>query len=51
MNSKECGGVVSRTREKDKAMAIIRLDDEAPAEALDTLRSHPDILSAQQFRL
>ena len=42
---------LSRTPEKDKAMAIIRLDEEAPPEALDALGKHPNILSVQQVRL
>jgi D-3-phosphoglycerate dehydrogenase len=42
---------LSRTEEKDKAMAIIRVDDEAPPEALEALRSHPNMISVQQVRL
>jgi len=42
---------LSRTPEKDKAIAIIRLDHEAPAEALEALRSHPNIVSVQQVKL
>jgi len=42
---------LSRTPERDKAMAIIRLDEEAPPEALDALRKHPNIISVQQVRL
>lgn len=42
---------LSRTAKNDKAIAIVRLDEEAPSDALDTLRSHPDILSVQQVRL
>ncbi|RLB81645.1 MAG: phosphoglycerate dehydrogenase [Deltaproteobacteria bacterium] len=42
---------LSRTSEGSKAMAIIRLDEEAPPEVLDTLRSHPNILSVQQVKL
>lgn len=42
---------LARTPEKDKAMAIIRVDNEAPAEALEVLRSHPAILSVQQVKL
>jgi D-3-phosphoglycerate dehydrogenase len=42
---------LSRTPERDKAIAIIRLDEEAPAEALDSLRNHPSIVSVQQVRL
>lgn len=42
---------LSRTPEKDKAIAIIRLDEEAPGEALEALRKHPNILWVQQVRL
>jgi D-3-phosphoglycerate dehydrogenase len=42
---------LSRTPERDKAIAIIRVDDEAPEEALQALRNHPSILSVQQVRL
>lgn len=42
---------LSRTPERDRAIAIIRLDEEAPAEALDELRRHPNIISVQQVRL
>ena len=42
---------LARSREKDRAIAIIRIDDEAPAEALEALRSHPNIISVQQVRL
>jgi len=42
---------LSRTPEHDKAIAIIRIDDEAPQEALQVLRSFPDILSVQQVKL
>jgi len=42
---------LSRTPERDKAMAIIRLDGAAPDEVLDILRSHPNILSVQQVKL
>ena len=42
---------LSRTPERDKAIAIVRLDAEAPAAVLETLRSHPNILSVQQVRL
>jgi D-3-phosphoglycerate dehydrogenase len=42
---------LSRTPQKDKAIAIIRIDVEAPVEALEALRSHPNILSVQQVRL
>ena len=42
---------LSRTKEKDKAMAIIRIDEEAPDEALDLLRKDENIISATQIRL
>jgi D-3-phosphoglycerate dehydrogenase len=42
---------LSRTPDKDRAIAIIRIDDEAPAEALDDLLNHPNIISVQQVRL
>lgn len=42
---------LSRTPEKDRAIAIIRIDHEAPPEALNALLAHPNILSVQQVRL
>jgi D-3-phosphoglycerate dehydrogenase / 2-oxoglutarate reductase len=42
---------LSRTPQKDKAIAIIRIDHEAPPEALDELLAHPNILSVQQVRI
>jgi len=42
---------LSRTPDRDKAMAIIRIDDEAPIEALERLREHPNIVSVQQIKL
>ena len=42
---------LARTPERDKAIAIIRLDNEAPPEALETLQNHPNIISVQQVRL
>ena len=42
---------LARSREKDRAIAIIRIDCEAPQEALEALRSHPSIVSAQQVKL
>ncbi|MBI5605631.1 MAG: phosphoglycerate dehydrogenase [Deltaproteobacteria bacterium] len=42
---------LSRTPVKDRAMSIIRIDEEAPASALEKLRQHPNILSVQQVRL
>jgi D-3-phosphoglycerate dehydrogenase len=42
---------LSRTPRRDTAIAIIRIDVEAPPEALETLRNHPNILSVQQVRL
>ena len=42
---------LSRTPDKNKAMAIIRIDEEAPVEVLKALRDHPNIISVQQIRL
>jgi D-3-phosphoglycerate dehydrogenase / 2-oxoglutarate reductase len=42
---------LSRTSVRDQAMSIIRIDEEAPVEALAKLRQHPNILSVQQVRL
>ena len=42
---------LARSRDRDKALAIVRLDNEAPPEALDALRSHPNILLVQQVKL
>jgi D-3-phosphoglycerate dehydrogenase len=42
---------LSRTPQRDKAIAIVRLDEEAPQEALDTLRNDSVIISVQQVRL
>jgi D-3-phosphoglycerate dehydrogenase len=42
---------LSRTADGGKAIAIIRLDNEAPPEALEALRSHPNILSVQEVKL
>jgi D-3-phosphoglycerate dehydrogenase len=42
---------LSRTPERDKAMAIIRIDAEASAEAIEALLEHPNIVSVQQVRL
>jgi D-3-phosphoglycerate dehydrogenase len=42
---------LARTPQRDRAVAIVRLDDEAPPEALDALRNHPNIISVQQVRL
>jgi D-3-phosphoglycerate dehydrogenase / 2-oxoglutarate reductase len=42
---------LARTPERDKAIAIIRLDNEAPPEALEILQNHPNIISVQQVRL
>ncbi len=41
---------LSRTP-RDKAIAIIRVDEEAPAEAVEALRKHPNIVSVQQVKL
>ena len=42
---------LARNRERDKALAIIRLDNEAPPEALEILRSHPNFIFVQQVKL
>jgi len=42
---------LSRTPERDRAIAIIRLDEEAPPEAIAALRGNPNILSVQQVKL
>jgi D-3-phosphoglycerate dehydrogenase len=42
---------LSRTPARDKAMAVIRIDEEAPDEAVAALAAHPHILSVQQVRL
>jgi D-3-phosphoglycerate dehydrogenase len=42
---------LARSRVQDRAIAIIRLDGEAPLAALDALRSNPNIISAQQVKL
>jgi D-3-phosphoglycerate dehydrogenase len=42
---------LSRTPDKDRAIAIIRIDAEAPAQVLNELLSHPNILSVQQVKL
>ena len=42
---------LSRTPELDKAMAIIRIDHDAPDDVITTLAQHPHILSVQQVRI
>lgn len=42
---------LARTPERDKAIAIIRLDNEAPPEALEVLQKHSNIISVQQVVL
>jgi len=42
---------LSRKGQRDKAIAIIRVDEEAPSEALEALRQNRDILSVQQVKL
>jgi len=42
---------LSRTPQRDKAIAIVRLDEEAPQEALAELRGHAAVISVQQVRL
>ncbi|MFH1146444.1 MAG: phosphoglycerate dehydrogenase [Pseudomonadota bacterium] len=42
---------LSRTSDRDKAIAIIRIDEEAPAGAVAALQDYKDIVSVQQVRL
>ncbi len=42
---------LARTPQRDKAVAIVRLDNEASPEALEALKNHPNIISVQQVRL
>ncbi len=42
---------LARSREGDRAIAIVRLDNEAPTEALEILRAHPSIIFVQQVKL
>ncbi len=42
---------LARTPQRDRAIAIVRIDDEAPPEALAALQNHPNIISVQQVRL
>ncbi|MGC9194719.1 MAG: phosphoglycerate dehydrogenase [Syntrophobacteraceae bacterium] len=42
---------LSRSHAEQRALAIIKLDGEAPREALESLRSHPNIISVQQVKL
>jgi D-3-phosphoglycerate dehydrogenase len=42
---------LARSGAEQRAIAIIRLDCEAPPEALEALRSHPNIISVQQVKL
>jgi D-3-phosphoglycerate dehydrogenase len=42
---------LSRTPDKDRAIAIIRIDAQAPAMVLNELLNHPNILSVQQVKL
>lgn len=42
---------LARTPQRDRAVAIIRLDDEAPDDALEALNNHPNIISVQQVKL
>ncbi len=42
---------LSRTPKREKAIAIVRLDHEAPPETIRVLRSHPNILSVEQVIL
>jgi D-3-phosphoglycerate dehydrogenase / 2-oxoglutarate reductase len=42
---------LARTPQRDRVVAIMRLDNEAPPEALEALQNHPNIISVQQVRL
>lgn len=42
---------LSRIRERDRAIAIIRVDNEAPPDALEELRRHPSIICVKQVKL
>jgi len=42
---------LSRIPEKETAIAVVRLDQKAPLEAIEVLRSHPNILSVKQVIL
>lgn len=42
---------LSRTPEKDKAIAIIRTDNDTPLEAMEALRKNPSITFVQQVKL
>ncbi len=42
---------LSRTRGRDKAIAIIRLDNETPPEALEALQRHPHIIFVKQVKI
>ncbi len=42
---------LSRTPVRDRALSIIRIDQEPPIEALERLRQHPNIISVQLVRL
>jgi D-3-phosphoglycerate dehydrogenase len=42
---------LARTRERDRAIAIVRLDNEAPPEAIRVLQDHPNIIFVQQVKL
>ncbi len=42
---------LARSRAEERAIAIIRLDREAPGEALEALRSHGNIISVRQVKL
>lgn len=42
---------LARSREKDRALAIVRLDSEVPPEALEALRAHPNVILVKQVKL
>ncbi|MFP5213035.1 MAG: ACT domain-containing protein, partial [Acidobacteriota bacterium] len=41
---------LSRTPQKDRAICILRIDAEAPAEAIEAIRSNPNILYCRQVK-
>lgn len=42
---------LARTPDRDKAIAIIRVDNEAPSEAIEALKANPNIIFVQQVIL
>ena len=41
---------LAKTPQRDRAAAIVPLEDETPAEALEAIQNHPNIISVQQVR-